>query len=207
MKRKIRIKIRQLVCFVLCVSIFWGNLSIPKYEVNAEESINTLSINNAITNGSFETPVLNSSDNYSMYDMSQVPGWSTTATDQKIECYKENNIYLKNKSVLKPDEGNQGAELNANEESTLYQNLNTQEESIYEWGLSHRGRDGLDTMALIIGPEQQYNASKPSKTGRDQFMQMVDWLKANSSSLGDGYKANTEGVGQKITVYSGRFQL
>lgn len=205
MKRKIRIKIRQLVCFVLCVSIFWGNLSIPKYEVNAEESINTLSINNAITNGSFETPVLNSSDNYSMYDMSQVPGWSTTATDQKIECYKENNIYLKNKSVLKPDEGNQGAELNANEESTLYQNLNTQEESIYEWGLSHRGRDGLDTMALIIGPEQQYNASKPSKTGRDQFMQMVDWLKANSSSLGDGYKANTEGVGQKITVYSRPF--
>ncbi|MDD7176545.1 MAG: InlB B-repeat-containing protein, partial [bacterium] len=205
MKKQIRTLLKKFVCVMLCSGIFVGNLPALLYEVRAEEPIDTVSINNAIINGSFETPVLSNSSTYLMYDMSQVSGWSTTATDQKIEFYKANRLYLKDGSELKPDEGKQGAELNANQESTLYQNLRTQGDSIYEWGLSHRGRYGLDTMALIIGPQQQYDAVKPTRTGRDQFMQMVDWVKAHASSLTDAYQANTEGVGQKITVYSRPF--
>ena len=205
MKKQIRTLLKKFVCVMLCSGIFVGNLPALLYEVRAEEPIDTVSINNAIINGSFETPVLSNSSTYLMYDMSQVSGWSTTATDQKIEFYKANRLYLKDGSELKPDEGKQGAELNANQESTLYQNLRTQGDSIYEWGLSHRGRHGLDTMALIIGPQQQYDAVKPTRTGRDQFMQMVDWVKAHASSLTDAYQANMEGVGQKITVYSRPF--
>ena len=47
---------------------------------------------------------------------------------------------------------------------------------MYKGSLSHRGRDGLDTMALVIGPNQTYTPKKTSLTARDQLMQIVDWL-------------------------------
>lgn len=65
-----------------------------------------------------------------------------------------------------PD-GYQFAELNADEESTLYQYATTVGGNVYEWGLSHRGRYGIDQMAVIIGPKQNVDPAKPSKDGKD----------------------------------------
>ena len=43
-----------------------------------------------------------------------------------------------------------------------YQNVKTTPSSVYEWGLDHGGRNGTDTMALVIGPKQSVDPSKPS---------------------------------------------
>ena len=122
-----------------------------------------------LQNGSFEEGQT-WTEPYQQPDQSQVPGWNTTAFQGKIELFKENkNTYIQN-VTLKPSDGTYAAELNADEESTLYQNVSTSPSSVYEWGLDHGARNGTDTMALVIGPKQSVDPSKPSKDGRDQLM-------------------------------------
>lgn len=153
-----------------------------------------------LQNGSFEDgPTF--PGNYSQPDQKYVPSWNTTAFQEKIELFKENkNTYIPN-VTLKPSDGTYAAELNADEESTLYQNVSTSPSSVYEWGLDHGARNGTDTMALVIGPKQSVNPSKPSKEGRDQLMQMVDWL------IEQGLTSNktSAGLGEQLTVYSKKF--
>ena len=160
---------------------------------------------NAIKNGSFEQPASNI-DNSPQLAAAQVHDWHTTAFDQKIEFGSKRNgndapqLTGNNKEI--PD-GDQFAELNADEESTLYQYAKTVGGNVYEWGLSHRGRGGVDHMALIIGPKQDDDPDKPSKSGRDQFMQMTDWVKNNAVQM--GVRIPGIGCSQKITVYSKPF--
>lgn len=160
---------------------------------------------NAIVNGSFEEPAQKTMLAPQL-EARTVPGWSTTATDDKIEFgvnTKTNSapqLLGNDKSI--PD-GNQFAELNANQVSTLYQNVSTVGGHIYEWGLSHRGREGTDTMALIIGPKQAKDPAKPDPNGQDQFMRLTDWVKRNAEPL--GVTVPTDGCSQRITVYSKKF--
>ncbi|MGE9965411.1 InlB B-repeat-containing protein [Fusicatenibacter saccharivorans] len=155
--------------------------------------------NRKLQNGSFEEgPTF--TGNYSQPYQNEVPSWNTTAFQGKIELFRDNpNTYLTNPNVrLTPTDGTYAAELNADEESTLYQVVETSPSSIYEWGLDHGARNGKDIMALVIGPKQSVNPSKPSKTGRDQLMQMVDWL-----NIGNSVTAGTEP--KQYTVYSKKF--
>lgn len=160
---------------------------------------------NAIVNGSFEDPP-QKDRNAPQLEAGDVSGWSTTAIGQLIEfgvnigTSSAPQLSGNDKSI--PD-GNQFAELNADEVSTLYQNVSTVGGHIYEWGLSHRGRAGTDTMALIIGPHQDNAPAKPDKTGQDQFMRLTDWVKRNAKTL--GVTVPTDGCSQRITVYSKKF--
>lgn len=160
---------------------------------------------NAIKNGSFEQPE-SYIDNSPQLHADLVPDWSTTASGQKIEFGSKRNgndapqLTGNNKDI--PD-GYQFAELNADEESTLYQYATTVGGNVYEWGLSHRGRYGIDQMALIIGPKQDIDPAKPSKNGKDQFMRMTDWVKNHAEKL--GVNIPPTGCTQKITVYSKKF--
>lgn len=171
---------------------------------------------NAIKNGSFEKPE-SDKDNSPQLAAAQVHDWHTTAFDQKIEFGSKRNgkdapqLTGNNKEI--PD-GYQFAELNANEESTLYQYAETVGGNVYEWGLSHRGRYGIDRMAVIIGPKQSQidpatgeridvDPAKPDKNGKDQFMRMTDWVKSHAEKL--GVKIPVTGCTQKITVYSKKF--
>lgn len=70
---------------------------------------------------------------------------------------------------------------------------------MYEWGLDHGARNGTDIMALVIGPKQSVDPSKPKKEGRDQFMQMVDWLNIDNSTITSGAEP------KRYTVYSKKF--
>ena len=169
-----------------------------------------------LQNGSFESHSVTSwsSGCYAQPKHNDVPYWNTTAyntdgSDGLIELFKENSsTYLQSPNVtLKPSNGDVAAELNADEESTLYQVVSTSPSSIYEWGLDHGARTTKDVMALVIGPAQSENPSKPSKTGRDQFMQMVDWLNSDAnSSIKDEISAITAGAEPKqYTVYSKKF--
>lgn len=103
----------------------------------------------ALVNGSFEQPTV--SDMAFLPDASQtqaprhVPGWLTTATDHMVELWHSGF------NGVPSAEGEQFAELNANQVSTLFQDLPTTPGSRLYWRLYHRGRQGQDTMALDIG--------------------------------------------------------
>ena len=138
-----------------------------------------------------------------------VASWNTTAFQGKFELFRDNqNTYLTNPNVqLTPTDGVYAAELNADEESTLYQVVKTMPSSVYEWGLDHGARNGQDVMALVIGPNQSVKPSKPSKDGRDQFMQMSDWLNsdAHQDIQNDISKIESGAEPLKYTVYSKKF--
>ena len=154
--------------------------------------------NRKLLNGSFEEGQT-FTGNYLQPNQSAVPSWNTTAFQGKIELFRKNTGTYINGVTLEPTYGTYAAELNADEESTLYQNVKTTPSSVYEWGLDHGGRNGKDIMALVIGPKQSISPSKPSKNGRDQFMQMVDWLNIDVSTIISGAEPT------QYTVYSKKF--
>ncbi|MGN0984844.1 MAG: hypothetical protein ACI4OI_08360, partial [Gemmiger sp.] len=154
-------------------------------------------VTNKLQNGSFEE---GQTFTNAYLQTSTVANWNTTAFQGKFELFRDNpNTYLTNPNIrLTPTDGSYAAELNADEESTLYQNVKTTPSSVYEWGLDHGARNGKDIMALVIGPMQSEKPSKPSKDGRDQLMQMVDWL-----NIGNDVVAGAEP--KQYTVYSKKF--
>lgn len=160
---------------------------------------------NAIKNGSFEQPAFDDKSSPQWVPESTFD-WKTTASDQKIEFGSTRKDGTVPHIVGNPnlqDSGCQFAELNADEESTLYQYATTVGGNVYEWGLSHRGRMGVDQMAVIIGPKQYVDPAKPSEDGRDQFMRMTDWVRQHASNLNVAIPQT--GCTQKITVYSKKF--
>ncbi len=181
--------LRTVIAMICIIAIAFTGI----VYVAAEESRKLL-------NGSFEEGQT-FTGNYSQPDQSAVPSWNTTAFEGKIELFRKNTSTYINGVTLEPKDGTYAAELNADEESTLYQNVKTTPSSVYEWGLDHGGRNGTDTMALVIGPKQSVDPSKPSKEGRDQFMQMVDWLIAQGKTS----VKTTAGLGEQLTVYSKKF--
>lgn len=185
-------KVRAVIAILSVIAVVFAGIS---YSATAEE---TTSVVRKLLNGSFEEGQT-FTNAYSQPDQSKVPAWNTTAFQGKIELFRKNTgTYIKG-VVLEPTDGTYAAELNADEESTLYQNVHTTPSSIYEWGLDHGARNQRDIMALVIGPKQDVDPSKPSKTGRDQFMQMVDWLNIDSESIIPG----AEPI--QYTVYSKKF--
>ncbi|MGN0633734.1 MAG: InlB B-repeat-containing protein [Oscillospiraceae bacterium] len=193
---------RRFALFLAAIMIIFSVLPlfhISPAKVFAEETSSTTD-DRRLKNGSFEEGQT-WTKTYNQLDQSEVPSWNTTAFQGKIEMFKENTGTYIPGVTLTPTNGTYAAELNADEESTLYQNVKTTPSSIYEWGLDHGARNGTDTMALVIGPKQSVDPSKPSKAGRDQFMQMVDWLIAEGKT-----SVKTEaGLGEQLTVYSKKF--
>ena len=181
--------LRKVIAMICIIAIAFTGI----VYVAAEESRKLL-------NGSFEEGQT-FTGNYLQPDQSAVPSWNTTAFQGKIELFRKNTGTYINGVTLEPKDRTYAAELNADEESTLYQNVKTTPSSVYKWGLDHGGRNGTDTMALVIGPKQSVDPSKPSKEGRDQFMQMVDWLIAQGKTS----VKTTAGLGEQLTVYSKKF--
>ncbi|MFF5249540.1 Ig-like domain-containing protein [Streptosporangium sp. NPDC000095] len=100
----------------------------------------------SLVNGGFEAPPVATVD-WSISDASVNPavGWRTTATDNKLEFWPGGA------SGIPAAEGRQFAELNANQVSTLYQDLPTVPGTPMTWSLYHRGRLGTDVMRVLIG--------------------------------------------------------
>lgn len=194
-------KFKRLTQAILGVLLAFS-MSVTIFPLRAEET--TQIDDRKLQNGSFENAP-EFTQNYLQPAQNLVPYWNTTAYEGKLELFKKNTgVYITvngTRVTLSPTDGLLAAELNADEESTLYQNVKTTPSTIYEWGLDHGARNGADTMALVIGPKQEHDPSKPNKEGRDQFMQMIDWL------IEKGYTSvKTEaGLGEILTVYSKKF--
>lgn len=198
--------------------------------VNVAKVYNTVLSSKAkrIQNGSFEynadgSPYVQTSGNQPQSH--EIQAWNTTAEENKVELFNASSMaHMSASDSAKnyiPD-GKYAAELNADEPGSLYQVVNTMPSSAYLWGLDHRGRSGEDTMALVIGPNQEVRPSKNSGStnsettssttkknyGKDQFMQMVEWAKSQQKiTLPDYSKSISGNEPQNITVYSKPFGL
>lgn len=127
--------------------------------------------------------------------------WNTTASNQRIEIVDAanttDNFFKTDKSAA---HGDQFAELVAEEESSLYQNITTTPESTLTWSMSHRARvnttdNNRNSMAVFIGPKQD-GLKKPSKESNDIFKQMAMLLYNDFSTLDVGISSKA------ITLYS-----
>ena len=96
----------------------------------------------SLVNGGFEDPQFG--NGVSIVNQSSIPGWSTTAGDGAIEIWHV--------TTPSPGSGTQHAELNANQVSTLFQDVTTVPGQVLKWELQHRGRAGTDVMAVLFGP-------------------------------------------------------
>ena len=186
--------LRKVIAMICIIAIAFTEI----VYVAAEE-------NRKLLNGSFEEGQT-FTGNYSQPDQNAVPSWNTTAFQGKIELFRKNTGTYINGVTLEPKDGTYAAELNADEESTLYQNVKTSPSSVYKWGLDHGGRNGKDIMALVIGPKQGVDPSKPNKDGRDQLMQMVDWLNIDVSTITSGAEPTQYTVYSKKFAASGAFE-
>ncbi|PQJ77889.1 collagen-binding domain-containing protein [Polaribacter porphyrae] len=96
-----------------------------------------------VNNGSFETGANPST--WTLKNESDIPGWYTTATDNKIEIWKSG--FLGSPS----QDGGFHAEINANQRAALYQVICAEPGSVLDWSIWHRGRRGVDVANVKIG--------------------------------------------------------
>lgn len=205
-------KTKRLFSLILAFAFLFSTFEIVKFSASTTDTRYSVK---HLQNGNFEENVGNYkfSSNYSQPNKTIVPYWDTTAYEGKFEFFKSGSAHfevtIKDTELQKDPNyanykkvanGDVAAELNADEESTIYQRINTVAGSTYTWGLYHRGRDTTDRMVLIIGPEQPVDPSKPSKSGKDQFVRITHWLK---NQYGVNYPKT--GCSKKYTVYSKPF--
>lgn len=142
------------------------NSSATKNPATSENLLDNFSFtdsqgNNLLVNAGFDDVITTSSYQFLNAANASSPkagiGWCTTASTYHVEVgnLEKGNSYsidvILNQTILNAPsirEGNQFVELNADQESSLYQIVNTEAGKLYRWSLSHRGRQGLDTMAL-----------------------------------------------------------
>ena len=201
------------LCSVISIKsdLSYGNL-IDKVSFNIND-------NELVVNGSFEDIDISGKAYTHFYaENSTNPttgiGWSTTAIDKKVEIgnfEKGKSSYSISKDTLIPyayvKDGNNFIELNATETGTVYQNFLTQKNKTNEWSFAHRGRLGIDYMAMIIGSAQSLNPSKQTSRTKDQFMKMIDWIKNNIDikNYNLDFENEATGCSNKITIYTAKF--
>ncbi|MUV04890.1 hypothetical protein GN157_14330, partial [Flavobacterium rakeshii] len=98
-------------------------------------------------NYDFELPNLTWSTYPTFVNHNVVQGWRTTASDQTMEFWQEPNY-----ENVPAYSGDQFIELNANVVSGVYQDYNTPQSTVFNYGFAHRGRQGTDTCQLLAGP-------------------------------------------------------
>ena len=197
-------KTKAVVSLILSLALIFSTVEMLK--ISAATS-NTQRSEKYLMNGSFEQ-VDNSgfSNGYKIFSDTDITYWKTTASDNKLEFFDNNTKYHFSTSPAAyrkvADKDEIAAELNANEESTIYQKIHTFAGSTYTWGLYHRGREITDRMVLIIGPEQAVDPKKKdnNKNNPDQFVRITNWLKTQY-----GVDYPEIGCSHKYTVYSRPF--
>jgi hypothetical protein len=97
-----------------------------------------------LMNGGFETPAV-TPDTFTLFPAASVPPWQTTDGLGEIEIWGDGFL------GVPAGQGNAFAELNANTAGTLYQDVISTPGATMSWTLLHRGREGDDTMQVLIG--------------------------------------------------------
>lgn len=104
---------------------------------------------NQLANPGFETPLVECTPgSYCQFPAGELGGWETTSADQVIEVWRDGHM-----DVPAPG-GNQFLELNAKSQDTLAQEVASVPGQLMYWSLLHRGRNGLESVAVRIGPPE-----------------------------------------------------
>ncbi|MEL6133855.1 MAG: hypothetical protein AAFR59_10880, partial [Bacteroidota bacterium] len=77
---------------------------------------------------------------------SDIPGWSTSASNKRIEVWESGFGRVNSHS------NGHHAEINAFTNSELYQDVHFDRPGVIRWAISHRARKGIDSMNILIGP-------------------------------------------------------
>ena len=172
----------------------------------AESSAFQVSYYDSLQNGSFEQPVVSAQgdniDTFGNAHFIQIPNgtagleWKTSAKGQKWPNHNgtpgyyieiadgSSKIYDGKKNdpsdaykISGAAQGNQFAELNCQTEGALYQDILTQPGAKLYWSLEHAGRDGEDTMAVIISDTKSlpsnWNPSASNYNSRPEDVKAV----------------------------------
>jgi hypothetical protein len=146
-----------------------------------------------LKNGSFEEPDVNminqTGNNYQYPNGTTDLIWKTTGDDQMIEIVvtkQADGSSANTASTYNCGEavdGIQFAELNAETAGALYQDvLTVPEETLYYW-LSHRGRNGEDTMYLVIAPTRDVDYI----TTQADLVELISEIQQGLYTEEDGY--------------------
>lgn len=111
--------------------------------LKSTDVVSCTACDNPMVNGGAELPYRASG--WGLYNEDAVPGWETTATDNKIE------MWVSGFQGVPAQEGRQFFELNANQVAALYQELCLEPGSTIYWSVWHRGRSGVDVAEVKIG--------------------------------------------------------
>ena len=89
----------------------------------------------------FETPLVRDAPmgpapNWALHDESNVPGWDTSASDNRLEFWESTFLGVPSYT------GGQHAEMNATQPSILHQDIATLGGDVIEWTVAHRARTG-----------------------------------------------------------------
>lgn len=145
-----------------------------------------------LQNGDFELPdveglTAGDKSNYQYPVGTEDLVWRTTGSDQQVEIVNENgtthnNDYKNNQGA---QSGKQYAELNCQAAGALYQDVLTVPGTDLNWQLYHRGRNGNDTMYLVIAPTDEVDGI----TTQDQLNDLIRKIERNESGYqeSDGY--------------------
>lgn len=103
---------------------------------------------NRLLNGDFEAPVIAACNagQYCQFPESGVAGWNTTGRAGLIELWADGF------RGVAAQAGAQFLELDAKSQDTVWQEVALPPGKLMYWSLLHRGRNGIDTMELLLGP-------------------------------------------------------
>jgi hypothetical protein len=105
---------------------------------------------NRLADSGFETPVVGDCEAglYCQFSAADVQGWHTSSEAQVIEIWHD--MHLK----IPAPEGSQFVELDAQSPDSLWQDVALRPGQLMYWSLLHRGRNGAESMELMIGPPE-----------------------------------------------------
>lgn len=146
----------------------------------------------SVENGGFETPGV-SPETFVTLPADQVPPWRTTDVLGEIELWGDNF------NGLPAAEGTTYAELNAYSAGTLYQDIVTSPGATMTWTLQHRGREGEDTMRVLIG-----DAGTADVTSDEGWDAISDDLVDDTTAWGEHSNSYVVPEGQTCTRFAFR---
>ena len=145
-----------------------------------------------LQNGSFELPdveelTAGDKSNYQYPVGAEDLVWKTTGSDQQVEIVNENGSShdddYKNRDGAQS--GKQYAELNCQAAGALYQDVLTVPGTDLNWQLYHRGRNGNDTMYLVIAPTDEVD-DITTQDDLNDLIEKIEWNQ-NGYQESDGY--------------------
>ena len=118
-------------------------------ELGSDEQVSTCARigGNQLSNPDFELPIVTCQNgDFCQFPAADTEGWQTTSESQVIEIWHDGY------RGVPASEGSQFVELDATSRDTLWQELALPPDQLMYWSFAHRGRNGVESVQLRIGP-------------------------------------------------------